>query len=87
MQGVLTQDTLLSNQTMINLMTNPWKTLPLKLGLFLLSWLLFGCSKQNEPFPESTKEVTSMKFEQSQVLVIAHRGARSLAPENTLLPH
>jgi glycerophosphoryl diester phosphodiesterase len=39
---------------------------------------------QLEPVSEVNLEVATMESEQTKVRVIAHRGARSLAPENTL---
>jgi glycerophosphoryl diester phosphodiesterase len=49
------------------------------LSIFLLTWLLAGCS-QTAPGGEEGP----MNAEDKPVMVIAHRGARSLAPENTL---
>jgi glycerophosphoryl diester phosphodiesterase len=54
------------------------------LGLFLLFLLFFACTSQQEPTPESDLEDTQVQLEGTEVQVIAHRGARSLAPENTL---
>jgi glycerophosphoryl diester phosphodiesterase len=80
MQGVLTKDTL----QFIQEMNNKRNFLPFILGILSLSWLLFACARQPEPAEEPILETTPMKIEQNQVRIIAHRGARSLAPENTL---
>ena len=47
--------------------------------LFFLSLSLVGCKAQQTDIP-----MTSISPTNKQVLIIAHRGARSLAPENTL---
>jgi glycerophosphoryl diester phosphodiesterase len=54
------------------------------MGLLLLSWLLLACSNQPGISSELDLEETPTKSDQAQVQIIAHRGARSLAPENTL---
>jgi glycerophosphoryl diester phosphodiesterase len=79
-QGVLTKDTLPFNQ----MMTKLRDYLSPIMGLLLLSWLLFACSDKPMTSSELDLEATPMGFVPDRVQIIAHRGARSLAPENTL---
>jgi glycerophosphoryl diester phosphodiesterase len=59
-------------------------SLPILLRLLLLVWLPLGCSQAQPAAPEPVGENMPMESDQSQIQIIAHRGARSLAPENTL---
>jgi glycerophosphoryl diester phosphodiesterase len=76
----LTKGTLPFNQ----MMTKLKDYLSPVMGLVLLSWLLFACSDKPKTTSEVDMEATPMGLEPAQVQIIAHRGARSLAPENTL---
>jgi glycerophosphoryl diester phosphodiesterase len=55
------------------------------LGILLfLPLLMLTCARQPEPVTGVNLEATPMTKEIPEVRIIAHRGARSLAPENTL---
>lgn len=79
MQGVQALDTLQVHLTM-RIQKNH---LLRNLIVLLLSFLLLGCAGQQDAIPTAQPEETHMESE-GAVLVIAHRGARSIAPENTL---
>lgn len=58
----------------------------IKLLLFVLiiTGLLVACSSQQDITPQARMEDMHTGEDKTQVMIIAHRGARSLAPENTI---
>jgi len=56
----------------------------ISLSILFLSLILSGCAHQNETRPLPDEGGNATKNSQEPIKVIAHRGARSLAPENTL---
>jgi glycerophosphoryl diester phosphodiesterase len=68
-----------------NLIMNPkMKFSQAVLSMFFFSLLFLGCSNQPHEDQMIIMEESPMNSEKSQVLIIAHRGARALAPENTI---
>ena len=62
-------------------MKNNFSLVKLLSGLLVLAVVLPGCAAQKAA---TQAEETVMSVDRSQFRIIAHRGARSLAPENTL---
>jgi glycerophosphoryl diester phosphodiesterase len=56
----------------------------LLLWVLLISFLTVSCSVNTTNTPELGKDDAPMVAAESKIVIIAHRGARSLAPENTL---
>jgi glycerophosphoryl diester phosphodiesterase len=56
----------------------------LLIGVLISTGLLSACSSEQETTPQAGREEMQNRESESQVMIIAHRGARSLAPENTI---
>lgn len=54
------------------------------LAVLFFSWLMMSCSTAENFTPEMSDVEMEIPEDQPKVLIIAHRGARSLAPENTI---
>jgi len=54
------------------------------LAVLFFSWLMMSCSTAENFTPEMNDVEMEIPEDQPKVLIIAHRGARSLAPENTI---